>query len=102
MDLTFMYGLARTYIGSLALALDPPALPPSSPSVPTPAHHHHLIALHTSQVNLVNLAKSDGLQILESACEVKGRGFGDRIAAMPIWYHFVSRRAVPLESGSRY
>lgn len=90
MDLTFIYALTRAYIGSGALSL-PSTYVGTSPGGTVMGHHS---SCTSSQVSVVSWAKEAALAALELACEKKGRGFGDRMVAMPTWYHFLLSHVV--------
>lgn len=106
MDLTFTYLLTRSYIASLAISLDlsfmasaAPAMMPfqpaglftdlsrAGPSAST-AEQDWPHSIMCQQTILINTAKESALSAIDLACERKGRGFGDRLVAMPTWYHF--------------
>ncbi|CAO1639049.1 unnamed protein product [Sympodiomycopsis kandeliae] len=114
MDLSFTYLLTRCYIGSLALTIDLSFLSSSAPSMsaaqlqspglfsdvtqagpsassPEQDWPHSILSQGTT---LINSAKENALSALDLACERKGRGFGDRIVAMPTWYHFLLSHVV--------
>lgn len=98
MDLTFIYVLTRAYIGSLALSL-PIVTPSTTAQTPggtttTTLDHDGSTSLSSSQVSLVSWAKEAALFSLELAQEKKGRGFGDRIVAMPTFYHYLLTQTV--------
>ncbi|CAO1614530.1 unnamed protein product [Parajaminaea phylloscopi] len=89
MDLTLIFALARAFLGSQALDL------PISDLAPPGGREHGTQSYCASlQASIVSMAKEASSLALDLACEKKGRGFGDRIVAMPTWYHFMLGQAV--------
>jgi hypothetical protein len=88
MDLTLTYHLARAHIGSLALEPEAGMHPAAAAAAASDGH----FAL--SQIAAVGAAKASALWALELASS--RAAFGDRLAYLPTFYHFVRANTLPV------